>query len=241
MTFVSPEEPPSLFADQFRVGHNVFQFLLDFGQGDSYHTRIVTSPEGLARFLDTAIQSLDDHRFRGGLEDRSKPLSRRAAAGSRAELVLQNLGYLDELLKRSFERAQKIFEREAEGESRPWEYRGLHVSRDEAERLLAHTPGTPSISATHHDPHLCDAFAQAPIWGAYGERLGLTAFDQAVTMLALAPEVDLRYERLYAYLHDDITRRRPTLSLSLDILCPTATPRPGAKATPAFSPPSGKG
>ena len=27
---------------------------------------------------------------------------------------------------------------------------------------------------------------------------------------ALAPEIDLRYERLYAYLQDDVTRRRPT-------------------------------
>lgn len=220
--FGDREEPPSLFADQFRVGHNTFQFLLDFGQGDSYHTRIVISPENLARFLGTATQSLEEQRLRSGIEDRSNSLSRRASTGSRAEVVLGNLSLLDELLKRALERAQKIFEREAEGENRPWEYRGLHISRDEAERLLSNPPGTPLISATTREPQYCDAFAQDPIWGEYGERLGLTAFDQAVTMLALAPEIDLRYERLYAYLHDDVTRRRPTVSLALDILCPTA-------------------
>lgn len=217
-----PEEPPSLFANHFRVGHNAFQFSLDFGQGDSYHTRIVTSPENLARFIDSASQSLAEQRGRAVVDDRSTSLSPRALTGSRAALVLENLGHLDDLLKRAFERAQKVFEREAEGEARPWEYRGLHVSRNDAERLLSHPPGTPLVSATRHDPHSLDVFGRHPIWGEYGDQLGLTAFDQAVTMLVLAPEVDLRYERLYAYLQDDVTRRRPTVSLALDILCPTA-------------------
>jgi AAA+ superfamily predicted ATPase len=152
----------------------------------------------------------------------SNVLSPRASSGSRAGLVLENLSRLDQLLRRAFERAQMVFEREAGGEARPWEFRGLHVSREDAERLLAQKPGTPLVSATQEDPHSYDAFALEPVWGEFGDRLGLTAFDQAVTMLALAPEVDLRYERLYAYLHDDLTRRRPTVSLALDILCPTA-------------------
>src|SRR5581483_5754259 len=36
----------------------------------------------------------------------------------------------------------------------------------------------------------------------------------------LAPELDRGYERLYAYLHDDVTRRQPTVDLALTLLCP---------------------
>ena len=141
---------------------------------------------------------------------------------SRSTLLLKLLGHLDELLQRAYTRAQEVFEREAEGERRPWEYRGLYVSRGEVERLLAQPPGTPVVSATRNEPQAIEVFSNPPIWGEFGARLGLTAFDQAVTMLALAPELDLRYERLYAYLQDDVTRRRPTVNLALDIFCPTA-------------------
>ena len=41
-------------------------------------------------------------------------------------------------------------------------------------------------------------------------------------MIALAPELDLRYERLYAYLQDDVTRKRPSVDLALNLLCPSA-------------------
>jgi SpoVK/Ycf46/Vps4 family AAA+-type ATPase len=48
----------------------------------------------------------------------------------------------------------------------------------------------------------------------------LTAFDVDVILACLAPELDRGYERLYAYLHDDVTRRRPTVELVLNLLCP---------------------
>ena len=38
-------------------------------------------------------------------------------------------------------------------------------------------------------------------------------------MIALAPEIDLRYERLYAYLHDDVSRRHPSVDLALNLDC----------------------
>ena len=49
--------------------------------------------------------------------------------------------------------------------------------------------------------------------GAYG----LSYFDLDVVLLALAPEVDLRYERVYAFLQDDVSRRRPTVDLALNL------------------------
>ena len=48
---------------------------------------------------------------------------------------------------------------------------------------------------------------------------GLDAFEMDVILLCLAPALDLRYERLYAYLQDDVSRKRPTVNLALDLLC----------------------
>lgn len=42
-------------------------------------------------------------------------------------------------------------------------------------------------------------------------------------LIALAPEVDPRYERLYAYLQDDVTRKRPSVDLVLNLLTHTFT------------------
>ncbi|MGI5154078.1 ATP-binding protein [Microbispora sp. CA-102843] len=53
-----------------------------------------------------------------------------------------------------------------------------------------------------------------------GRMFGLTEFDLDVILLCLAPELDRGYERLYAYLHDDVTRRRPTVELALNLFCP---------------------
>ena len=36
---------------------------------------------------------------------------------------------------------------------------------------------------------------------------GLSPFELDVVLIALAPELDLRYEKLYAFLHDDIDRK----------------------------------
>ena len=49
----------------------------------------------------------------------------------------------------------------------------------------------------------------------------LTPSDCDVLLICLAPELDLRYERLYAYLQDDVTQRRPTVDLATEpsLLC----------------------
>jgi tetratricopeptide (TPR) repeat protein len=46
-------------------------------------------------------------------------------------------------------------------------------------------------------------------------RLGLDDFERAVVLLALAPEIDQRYERLFGYLNDDMSRRCPTVEHAL--------------------------
>jgi hypothetical protein len=48
---------------------------------------------------------------------------------------------------------------------------------------------------------------------------GLSAWELQAIVICLAPELRRRYDRLYAYLQDDITRQRPSVDLVLDLLC----------------------
>ena len=47
--------------------------------------------------------------------------------------------------------------------------------------------------------------------------LSLSPFEYCALVICLAPEIDIKYEKLYAYLQDDITKKRPTLELILRI------------------------
>ena len=46
----------------------------------------------------------------------------------------------------------------------------------------------------------------------------LTPFEINALLLSLAPDIALHYETLYAYLQDDVTRKRPSLALLLRLL-----------------------
>ncbi len=61
-------------------------------------------------------------------------------------------------------------------------------------------------------------------------RFNLSLFEVDVVLLALAPEIDSRYERLYGYVQDDVTRKRPTVELALRLLCPDPAERHAARA-----------
>jgi hypothetical protein len=47
---------------------------------------------------------------------------------------------------------------------------------------------------------------------------GLSPLDSIILLLSLAPEFDLRYERIYAYLQDDVSQRCPTVNLMMNLL-----------------------
>jgi AAA+ superfamily predicted ATPase len=99
-------------------------------------------------------------------------------------------------------------------------YRGLYVSHDEAATLAAQEPGTPPEYA---DPAAAPAAAEddGSRWAWLCRAAGLSPLDAGLLRVALAPELDLKYERIYAYLQDDVTRRRPTVNLALGLLTAT--------------------
>jgi SpoVK/Ycf46/Vps4 family AAA+-type ATPase len=49
--------------------------------------------------------------------------------------------------------------------------------------------------------------------------LGLSPFEHQVLLLGLAAEIDHRYERLFGYLNDDLTRRLPSVGLAAALFC----------------------
>lgn len=54
------------------------------------------------------------------------------------------------------------------------------------------------------------------------QRFELSHFDLKILILAIAPELDRRYESLYAYLQDHPRLKRPTVDLALNLFCTTA-------------------
>jgi AAA+ superfamily predicted ATPase len=109
-------------------------------------------------------------------------------------------------------------------------FRGLYIAEGEVDELLASAPSA--------DVALRELSVPAALASPRLERLAhlfeLDPFDQDALLVCLAPDLDLRYERLYAYLQDDVTRRRPTVDLILRLLAPSLEER--AEARSALSP-----
>jgi AAA+ superfamily predicted ATPase len=99
-------------------------------------------------------------------------------------------------------------------------FRGLHIGPDEVARWLngpdpAGIPHTTSIVA-----RAVAAALEDPVFRWLADVLTLTPFEIAVVLISLSAELDLRYERLFAYLQDDVAKRRPTIDLILRLLVP---------------------
>lgn len=89
--------------------------------------------------------------------------------------------------------------------------RGLYLSEEGVRHLLGPSAGShPSAF-----PDL-ETAPDGPL-ERLAERLGLTELDTRILLIALAPDLDRSYEQLYGYLNDDVSRRRATVGLALDL------------------------
>ena len=79
--------------------------------------------------------------------------------------------------------------------------RGLYISDADVDALLA--SGGPAAHAR---------------LSALAYLFDLDPLETEIVLICLAPDIDLRYERLYGYLQDDVTRRRPTTDLVAKLL-----------------------
>lgn len=138
--------------------------------------------------------------------------------------VFALLGRLDDVLRQAVAQARtRHAESGADGS-----FRGIYISEQDVDQTLSLDPGGSILG-----PGLAQAalgyFKALPQIAQISRDFALDAFDHAVLLLALAPELDLRYERIYAYLQDDVTRRKPTVDLALQLLTASAPERLSAR------------
>jgi len=173
---------------------------------------------------------------RAGLEDEA-----RESTGSYdcdAEYIRDEMKRLDLLIR------IRILEAQDESEAGPQEnaldsLRGLVLTEERMLRLLdGSSDGEVPLTAARiaelqgliaaiwrMDQLIAERKAQARAEGisltlpAIVERLGLTSFEEQCLLVCLAPEWDAKYGKLFAYLHDDVMQKEPTVELLLRLLC----------------------
>ncbi|MEU3216677.1 ATP-binding protein [Streptomyces sp. NPDC006971] len=94
-------------------------------------------------------------------------------------------------------------------------YRGQYLTSEGAERILAARDAFGPVPEYASRPGP-DSPPGSRI-GRLAEEFGLTPLDVDLLLVAMAPDIDARFERLYGYLNDDLTRRRPTIGLALEL------------------------
>ncbi len=102
-------------------------------------------------------------------------------------------------------------------------FRGLYLTDETVDRLLDDT----AAEAVDIDVEpLAELDARAGAAEADGADLrlrrlardaALSALDVELLLIALLPDLDSRFERLYGYLNDDVTRRRASVGLALQL------------------------
>ncbi|OSZ55416.1 ATPase, partial [Streptomyces pharetrae CZA14] len=90
-------------------------------------------------------------------------------------------------------------------------YRGQYLGPEAAARILDEPGG---LDVPGHEPWRPPA---GSVLGGLAARFGLSPLDLDLLLVAVAPDLDARFERLYGYLNDDLTRRRPTVGLALEL------------------------
>ncbi len=125
------------------------------------------------------------------------------------------LGWIDGLIQQAIQSAANA------GQSPDDQMRGLIVTEEDVSNYLSQDPLSgiwldevrPNINPLipdNTDPNL--PFIR------FLEQFGFDALDAYILLVCLAPELDRRYQRLYSFLQDDVTQRRPTVNLVMNIL-----------------------
>jgi AAA+ superfamily predicted ATPase len=168
-----------------------------------------------------------DDEFAATPPDASASASNVAADLPNALARLLAFHRLDLLLAAGVEEARQRYGPEAAGDS----YRGFYVSEEQVQRALHAPVAEPLMASRPAAPVLPEwdrIAADNPRWAWLRDRYDLTEAELDIVLIALGPDVDRRYEQLYAYLQDDVSARRPTVNLVLDLLTAAPAGRLGA-------------
>jgi hypothetical protein len=109
------------------------------------------------------------------------------------------------------------------------EFRGLYISDEQVDRLVAAqrdapqtAPAAPPFS-TLSTPLTQGLSVTEARWRHLAEEFALDDVELDLMLIAIAPDIDLKYETLFAYLNNDITRKWPTIDLARRLLVDTGT------------------
>ncbi len=101
-------------------------------------------------------------------------------------------------------------------------FRGLYLTEEVVDQLLAPAGQAPRPDWAAREA--VESEADAALADGASIRLRSLAIDAQLTeldvellVIALVPDLDSRFERLYGYLNDDVTRRRATVGLALTL------------------------
>jgi hypothetical protein len=142
------------------------------------------------------------------------------SANADLEHLLARIRALEGLVRRAVE-ARRVVDPAADDP-----FRGLYISDDQVNRLLDEPPAAvaPDRDLREAENTITEQLEQGASKAATPFRLprlaatfGLDATDVRLLLVALAPDVDPRFERFYGYLNDDVTRRRATIGLGLQL------------------------
>jgi hypothetical protein len=118
------------------------------------------------------------------------------------------------------------------------EFRGLYISDEQVNALIDQAVGNGSSTRvvdelTRQARELEQAASQAEgdaRWTRVVSEFGLSSLERDILLLATAPEIDLKYETIYAYLNNDVTRKWPTFDLALRVFSTTSVERSLARS-----------
>lgn len=137
-----------------------------------------------------------------------------------------SLSHLLARLELVADRVQAAVERRRSTDPDPLDrFRGLHISAAQVDSLLA-VPRAPLPPDDGYAARLSSVESQADEAESAGLELRLRRLARAfdlddldveLLLIALAPDLDDRFERLYGYLHDDVSRRRASVGLWLEL------------------------
>ncbi len=109
-------------------------------------------------------------------------------------------------------------------------FRGLYISDEHIDRLLADAQHDAEPAGGELLARIEAAADEAAAKGGelrlrrLAEAFRLEPVDTELLLVALMPDLDARFELLYAYLHDDVTRRRASIGLALELAAPRLAP-----------------
>jgi hypothetical protein len=145
------------------------------------------------------------------------------------EYLLAELEWVDLLIQVQVAKARKIHVDDEQ-------FRGLYISEQELDALLRQPVGQPrwyQVNSSVDQPESAlkelkqqiDLRKQKTLRQGIELRLDslrqifrLNPYEIDVLLICLAIELDLRYERLYAYLQDDVNKKKPSVDLVLNLL-----------------------